>query len=431
MPRQSVFAPFRDLVEESFDEAAFLWRRWETELTSPTRNLDEVYWWAEDRLQGALEGAIVGDASAIGLAVKALRSNEPERVAVAAAVLSSIPSDRASAAFTRALARARGPMLHAMLRAVELMAPDRTLRSAAAIFAGAEPVHAAALCRLKTFRRVPPGNELATAFASDDPVIRVEALRAAALADPVRAESYIAAGLNHGHPDVQYAAVESGLLRQVQGAWETALDLGGRRSPAAGRHLNLVALFGGAGEHEVIYQALPVPELQTAAIWALGHVGTVRAIDACVAGMRHEPLARTCGEAFSWMTGIDLEREGLARPKVPDEAPAFEDDDLDASLIPKAEDLWSLPDADAVQRYWQTRRSDWPPNVRRIRGQVASRELLLTSIERGPMLRRSDLVFELRVKTGGRYDVEPRAFAARQRQMMAASRAAVSVPSER
>ena len=35
-------------------------------------------------------------------------------------------------------------------------------------------------------------------------------------------------------------------------------------------------------------------------------------------------------------------------------------------------------------------------------------------------------MLELRVKTRGRYDVEPRAFTARQRQMMMASRAAVS-----
>jgi len=46
------------------------------------------------------------------------------------------------------------------------------------------------------------------------------------------------------------------------------------------------------------------------------------------------------------------------------------------------------------------------------------------AIESGPMLRRPDLVLQLRVKTRGRYDVETRAFAARQRQMMAAGRSA-------
>ena len=39
---QTVAEPFPDLVDESLDEAAFLWRRWERELTSLTRSLDEI-----------------------------------------------------------------------------------------------------------------------------------------------------------------------------------------------------------------------------------------------------------------------------------------------------------------------------------------------------------------------------------------------------
>ena len=35
---QTVAEPFPDLIDESFDEAAFLWRRWESELTSLTRS---------------------------------------------------------------------------------------------------------------------------------------------------------------------------------------------------------------------------------------------------------------------------------------------------------------------------------------------------------------------------------------------------------
>jgi hypothetical protein len=52
-------------------------------------------------------------------------------------------------------------------------------------------------------------------------------------------------------------------------------------------------------------------------------------------------------------------------------------------------------------------------------------------IETGPMLRRPDLVLEMRVKTRGGYDVEPRGFTHRQRQMMATSRAALRNGTER
>ena len=48
-PSIATAVPFADLIGHSFDEAAFLWRRWEHELASPTRNLDEVWSWTEDR----------------------------------------------------------------------------------------------------------------------------------------------------------------------------------------------------------------------------------------------------------------------------------------------------------------------------------------------------------------------------------------------
>jgi uncharacterized protein (TIGR02270 family) len=216
------------------------------------------------------------------------------------------------------------------------------------------------------------------------------------------------------------------LCLRIRDAWETASRLARHASPQAGRYLTLVALFGTPEEHEIVYSALRIPALQQASIHALGHIGTVRAAQACLAGMQHEPLARACGEAYCWITGADLVRDRLAVEETPADAPAFEDDDLDANLVPTAEMSWPRPDADAVRRHWVKCGSDWGSTVRHILGKPANGDVLLTTIETGPMLRRPDLALELRVKTRGRYDVEPRAFIARQRQMMAAGRAGVS-----
>src|SRR4029434_253967 len=89
MSPQSAATPFRDLVDESFDEAAFLWRRWEGELTSLTRNLYEIYSWTEDRLHGALDGVRVGGDAAIEIASEALASDDLDRITAGAAVLAS------------------------------------------------------------------------------------------------------------------------------------------------------------------------------------------------------------------------------------------------------------------------------------------------------------------------------------------------------
>jgi uncharacterized protein (TIGR02270 family) len=426
IPSQNVAAPFRDLVEESFEEAAFLWRRWEHELASLTRNLDEVWSWTEDRLHGALDGVRVGGASTLDLAKDALATDEIDKIAVSTAVLASSHEPGAVDVMTTMLRDAKGAKLDAMIRGLELLGSDQALRASAAVLGSSDPVLASALCRLKTFRRVVPRDELAGAFSSKMPAAQIEALRAARLITSGAADEWIASALQGEDADVRYAAVESGVCLRMAHAWDAAMRFAGQRDPQAGPYLKLLALFGTAAEHEIVFGALRIPGLQLAAIWALGHIGTERAVEACLAGMKHEPLARACGEAYCWMTGADLLRDRLAIDETPADAPALEDDDLDANLVPAPEALWPLPDPDAVRKHWLKRGSDWGASVRHVLGRPVTGDVLLDTIERGPMLRRPDLVLELRVKTRGRYDVETRAFTSRQRQMMAAGRNAVS-----
>jgi uncharacterized protein (TIGR02270 family) len=313
-----------------------------------------------------------------------------------------------------------------MIRGLELLGSDQALRAAAAVLGSSDPVLASALCRLKMFRRVVPRDELAGAFSSKMPAAQIEALRAARLITSGAADEWIASALQGEDAAVRYAAVESGVCLRMAHAWDAAMRFAGQRDPQAGPYLKLLALFGTAAEHEIVFGALRIPGLQPAAIWALGHIGTERAVEACLAGMKHEPLARACGEAYCWMTGADLNRDRLAIDETPADAPALEDDDLDANLVPAPEALWPLPDPDAVRKHWLKRGSDWGATVRHVLGRPVTGDVLLDTIERGPMLRRPDLVLELRVKTRGRYDVETRAFTSRQRQMMAAGRNAVS-----
>lgn len=425
-PSQNVAPPFRDLVEESFEEAAFLWRRWENELASLTRNLDEVWSWTEDRLHGALDGVRVGGASTLDLAKDALATDEIDKIAVSTAVLGSSTEPGAVDVMTTRLTDATGAKLDAMIRGLELLGSDQALRAAAAVLGSSDPVLASALCRLKMFRRVVPRDELAGAFSSKMPAAQIEALRAARLITSGAADEWIASALQGEDAAVRYAAVESGVCLRMAHAWDAAMRFAGQRDPQAGPYLKLLALFGTAAEHEIVFGALRIPGLQPAAIWALAHIGTERAVEACLAGMKHEPLARACGEAYCWMTGADLNRDRLAIDETPADAPALEDDDLDANLVPAPEALWPLPDPDAVRKHWLKRGADWGASVRHVLGRPVTGDVLLDTIERGPMLRRPDLVLELRVKTRGRYDVETRAFTSRQRQMMAAGRNAVS-----
>ena len=431
MPPLHSAEPFPDLVDESFEEAAFLWRRWESELSSLTRNLDEVWSWTEDRLHGALDGVRAGGAAATDVLTQGLLSDQIDRVTVSAAVLASRFEPGASDAIASALSVAEGDTLTAMVRGLELLGSSQSLRAAASALAARGPAYMGALCRLKAFRRVAPGEEIVTAFQSNVPSVQVDALRAVAHVPSRAADEWIAAALRSGDATVQYAAVESGIRLGIDQARKTATRLARQLDSGAGPYLKLLAMLGTAEEHEIVYAALRIPELQLQAIWALGHIGTGRAAESCLAGMQYEKLARASGEAYCWITGADLERDGLAAEEPPSDVPAFEEEDLDANLVPPPEALWPLPDPEATGRHWSARRADFAADARYIHSRPATRETRVAMVETGPMLRRPDLLFQLAAKTEGQYDVEPRAFTARQRQMMAKGRAALSSPGGR
>ena len=414
------------LVEESFDEASFLWRRWEQELTSPTRNIDEVWSWTEDRLHGALEGVRIAGNQLPDVVACGLQSDDIGSVSASAALLASSTAPDAARVLASALKTAEGATRRAIVRGTELLGSGAAARAAIDVLLERGATGARELCRLKAFRRVSGGSELTAAFESDDPVAQASAMRAAGSLPMPHAQDWLNAGLRHSQPAVQYAAIESGLGRGIEAAWRAAQLRAQSLDVHAGPCLTLLALLGAPADHEIIYSALRVPALQRHAVWALGHIGTARAAEACVAGMQHQPLARACGEAYCWITGADLHRDRLAREEPMAEAPAFEDDDLDADLVPPPESLWPLPDLDAVRGHWRTFQPKLAAGARHLRGVPVSTEVQLRSIESGPMLRRPDLVIELRARSRGRYDVETRAFTSRQRQMMAAGRSALA-----
>jgi len=419
--------PFRDLVDESLDESAFLWKRWEADLQSLTRNLAEVVSWTEDRLQGALDGVRAGGSVVTEVLEPVLAGGDPAALPVAAHLLAAKSAPSARTLLAATLRDASGPRLWSLLRGVETADLDRSFAPVTAVLSSPGPEHSAALCRLKSFRRSAPGRELNEAFESKVVAHQVEALRAARYAPDELLGRCLSAGLKSAEPAVRRAAIETGLYRRLPHVWELVLQLTRERSPAAAPFLPLVASLGSPEEQQSVVGALREPRLQQPGLFALGFIGTPEAVETCLVGMRDPKLARMAGEAYSAITGANLVRDSLAAPE-PEDAPSLppiEEDALDADLVPTAPELWPLPDLDAVRAHWARIRSGYASGVRHLGGRPISLGVLVDTVEAGPMLRRPGLILEAAIRTGGQYDVEPRAFAHVQRRMMAAARGAV------
>jgi uncharacterized protein (TIGR02270 family) len=418
--------PFHDLVEESLDEAAFLWTRWEADLSSLTRNLVEVWSWTEDRLGGAIDGIKVAPDDLLEqVTSRAFSLKDLAFHTVAAHVLATAPTAPARTQLASVLHEATGPSLAAMLRGIEVATLTGSFAPVAKALAKQDPEHCAGLVRVKSFQRAALGDELRAAYEDATPAQHVTVFRAVGHLPQAAATPWVETGLKHPSAGPRLAAIESGIRQRLKPAWHAALELLQKPEAVSAPLLRIVAMLGSAAEHRQVYAALSTPALQRACLWALGNLGTREAAEHCLVIMDEPTLARSAGEAYCAITGADLARARLTAHDTGEapSLPPFEEDDLDADLVPRHEELWPLPDSKAVRQHWAGIASQFVPDHRYVRGEPADVNALVQAVETGPMLRRPDYLFELFVRTEGRYDVEARAMRAIQQHMMASGRA--------
>jgi len=413
--------PFANLLEDNLDEATFLWTRWESELASLTRNLEEVYSWTEDRLQGAIDSLLVFGPLLDTAIDHALSTNDPPYQTLAAHLLTTAPDPTARATLANMLCERETPALNAMIRGIEVAHLDGTFSQVTRALLKRGPEHCAALARLKSFQRATLGDELHIAYEADTAAPKIAALRAAgSLPDPA-VQLWIDRGLRESDPAIRLTAIESGIRQRQRPAWEAARAIVAAGEPGSNTLLRWIAIFGNpTQDHPRLYAATTDEASARQAFWALGHVGTREAAEHCLVCMRNPTLGRIAGEAYVAITGADLVRNQLTAPEPEDlpSLPPLEEEDLNANLIPHREHLWPLPDPDACAAHWATIETRFAPETRYVRGQPFTINALMDSIARGPMLRREDHALELYIRTGGACDIEPRAAYSTQRRMI-------------
>jgi uncharacterized protein (TIGR02270 family) len=166
-------------------------------------------------------------------------------------------------------------------------------------------------------------------------------------------------------------------------------------------------------EHLQLQESLGADALRSAAAWALGFAGTRAAADACLDLVLQDLEAPLACEAFCSITGLDLEAGGLREPRQrPDEdAPvAFDDDDLDADLVPAADDDLPRADAARVARWWDQNRGRFSPEQRYLEGRPLDDAALIEALARGKMRRRHTLALAFAIRTRGRLQLNTRAW---------------------
>lgn len=405
------FEPLWDIVEEHLDEAEFLWGMWEHSLVAPNYTLDEVAEGPEARLTAHIDGLVVnGPLVARKMLIPALEDEEPDRVSAAAAALLHSPRESGGldAVFEamRELPEQRPPIVRALCCAA---APELLTR-VRRLMLDEDSGLVAAAAEVLAFHFQSLGDTLGLLLASEAVDARVVALRSIANeSEPGRFIRAVQAGLSDADPRVVDAAIETGVRIRFAAAWERART---RAEDADGNgSALLLALRGEVSDQEFLLRALGDRKRRLAALWALGFLGTPKAVEASLEWLEDDTAGQLAGEVFTAVTGVDLEEAEMSLPVDEDE-----------------EALESRPEADlprpnpmVVLQSWMKLRGGFSDGQRYIRGAVRSPSSLLTALADGQMRRRPTHLLDLELHTAAndRPRLQVRAPTSRQRVQLA------------
>ncbi len=376
-------APAWDLVTESFSEAVFLWARWEDAMHSPRHSLDDVVWWVEERLLGALDGVRFGGQRAFDeLLVPALQGRRHRPAIVAAHLLTGM--GRAGIEhIVAAMIDATPERLDALRRGIECN-PGSQWPNVLAEFAPRLPPDAqAAVLDAFGFRRWPSPPGMDARIDRNARAVQLAALRLSGVVRDAWTAAYVDWGLRRSEPDLLAEATLAAFLRGHPKAIERARELVDARAPRSAELLPLVAISRGEKMLPVLHARLKDDDVARGVFDALTCVGTIDAADACASLLEEPKLQRLAADALRAITGLD--------PTPPAHTV------VEPADVPREELLLPTPHPETLREAWAQRRAAMQPRVRHLGGAPFDPASLRTALATTPMRRRHALADELAI----------------------------------
>lgn len=388
------FEPLWELVEEHLDEAEFLWRMWERSLVAPQYSLDEVADGPEERLVAHIDGLVVnGPLVTRKTLIPALEEDEPDRVCAAAAALLHGPRESGGRDAVLEALREMPEQRPPLVRALCCFAAPELLTRLRGLLLDEDCGLVAAAAEVLAFHFQPLGDTLGLLLATETVEARVIALRALANeSEPGRFVRAVQAGLSDTDPRIIDAAIETGVRLQLAAAWERARaraeDVDGCGS------MLLLALRAEASDEEFLSGALRDRKRRMAALWALGFLGTPKAVDDSLEWLDDPAAGPLAGEVFTAVTGVDLQEAKMSLSQSADEE--------EEALEWRAEDELPRPNPMVVLQCWKRLRRNFVDGQRYVRGVVRSPSTLLVGLADGQMRRRSTHLLDLELHTAAK-----------------------------
>ncbi|WP_224361971.1 TIGR02270 family protein [Hyalangium versicolor] len=409
-----------DIYEQHQEEAGFLWSQWEQALVSADHVLAELAP-LEERLHAHLDGLVLGREPVVRrILLPALASDDPELIWTAT---SALLLGRVAGASEEILERARSAddvALAAIRRALEVLEPS-DLPPWLSSLSQREDLRLQLLgLQVMGFHQCAPAVTCRSLSTHTSPRLAAAAIRAAGSSKVELAPTMLEQALASPALEVRDAALETGALQGYRAIWDCCRTALQDRSRITPRLLLLLALGGSERDLQNAEALLSNEELQPEVLWALGFSGRITCADACLAFMRHQPVAALAGEAFTAITGLRIEGPYAAEREDAGalEPIPIEQEKLDAHLLPDPTDTLPLPQAEAITHWWQQARRHLNSQERYLEGRPLNSQTLQGALISSAMRRRHVLALALAIRSRGAHHVPTFAFSRRQLKVL-------------
>lgn len=405
--------PLWEIVERHLDEADYLAACWREALDEPDHTLEELAGGIEARLFAHLDGlALAGAPALTRLCWPALEANPDTPLALVASLAILAQGTRDDCARLLALLDATQTGDERWTGIVEALAlhdrpelSDWLSRQLEDHETEPGP-RVAAITHVLTRRRVPLGDRLTALLHNEDPAVLAAAATLARRGSPAQLQRCVAL-TEHGDPTVVAAAVQTGLVCALPGAWASARHWAFEAPHCSFRRaaLTWLALGDDQSDHDRLLTLFDDPDRRSDALWAAGFCGRVAAVDAAInylADALHAPLAAELITAIAGLPTDDdtLWREVDPAPREDQSLPALADDRLDQDLGLDPEQLLPTPAPHAVASWWAARRPGFDPGGRFIAGQALDSSSLTRALITAPLRRRHALGLLVQLRSG-------------------------------
>lgn len=405
------------ILSQHAEEAAFLWLLRDAAVGEPhysLRDLSDL----DDRVEAHLHGLRVAGDAGWDFIKSELAWKEPGEV-FTGAVLAFASGDPLRVEEVLAVADEAVELGRGAASALGWLPPEAALRQVRGLLESEQPVRRRIGVAGAAAHRHDLGSALGGLCAGQDNSVRARALKAAGELGRYDLAHALRGAFDDEDPECRFRGAWSAALIGDTGASNVLYVIAREGGPYA-EQAAVMAARRLAPPQALAWQRQLVADgqdLRVAAVIA-GAVGDPEVVPWLIEIMTVDELARAAGEAFSFITGLDLAYEDLERdwPEGFEAGPTESAADEDVAMDRDENLPW--PDPDLIRAWWQRNGGRFAQGTRYLRGQPISLQTLQEALRLGMQRVRIAAALELALSDPSAPLFNVRAPGRRQRQLL-------------